>query len=144
MKKIKIAVISILAIMIISIIPFLLNQNPAEPETLPDNYVTRVIDGDTIELASGDTIRLLCIDTPEEGKEGYEEAKSFLEDLVLYEEVILESDTQDQDIYNRSLRYVYLNDSENLIFVNREIFKEGHAVMMIIEPSTARCDEVNS
>ena len=88
-----------------------------EPYTTAPNQVTRIIDGDTFELASGETIRLLCIDTPEKGEQGYEEATLFLENLLLNEEPTLEPDIQDKDKYNRSLRYVYLNET----FINKEI-----------------------
>ena len=120
----------------------------AEP---PPNQVIRVIDGDTFEIASGDTIRLLCINTPEENKEGYQEAKDYLENLILDKEVILEADIQEQDKYNRALRYVYLNNSDNsinnpnattTIFINKEIYKAGHAEMMIIPPSDSKCNEI--
>ena len=43
-------------------------------------FVTRVIDGDTIETENS-TIRLLGINTPERGKEYYGEAKDFLKQI---------------------------------------------------------------
>jgi len=113
-------------------------------QEFPDNYVIRVIDGDTIQLFSKDVVRLICINAPEKGKPGFEEAKDFLENLVLNKEVITESDIQDKDSYGRLLRYVYLNDSKNIIFVNKEIYKQGYAEMMIIPPSDSRCNEIIS
>jgi endonuclease YncB( thermonuclease family) len=73
--------------------------------------VTRIIDGDTFEISSGEKIRLLCVDTPEENQEGYEEAKQFLSDLILNKQVRFESDKQDKDNYRILLRYVYVNQS---------------------------------
>src|SRR3989344_4938496 len=45
--------------------------------------VTRVIDGDTLELSTGEKVRLLGINTPEKGSTNYLEAKKFTENLVL-------------------------------------------------------------
>ena len=35
--------------------------------------VTKVIDGDTIDIDTGERVRLICIDSPEYYDEGYEE-----------------------------------------------------------------------
>ncbi len=45
--------------------------------------VVAVVDGDTMELTGGDKLRLLSIDTPEEGEPYYAEAKEFLAQLAL-------------------------------------------------------------
>ena len=84
--------------------------------------VTRVIDGDTIEISTGERVRLICIDTPETYEEGYEKAKDYLEDLILGEEVFLVKDVSETDRYDRLLRYVYTEDNE---FVNELIVKKG-------------------
>ena len=40
----------------------------AEYETNMDgDYVSRIVDGDTFEMSSGEMIRLMCVDTPEKG-----------------------------------------------------------------------------
>ena len=44
-------------------------------------FVARVIDGDTIELDSGQKLRLKGINTPEKSIIGYTEAKDFLKEL---------------------------------------------------------------
>ena len=78
--KIKIISLSIAIIfLIISATLIISRYNPTPLEQLPDNTVIRVIDGDTFEIATGDKIRILCIDTPEQNEEGYEEATRFLE-----------------------------------------------------------------
>ena len=69
-------------------------------------YVTRVIDGDTLELANGESVRLVGIDTPEVGECGYERAAENLERLVLGERVRLGMSDEDRDGYGRLLRYV--------------------------------------
>src|SRR3989344_6996325 len=86
--------------------------------------VTRVIDGDTIEIEGGQKVRYIGIDTPETvdprslpqcfGKE----AASKNRELVEGKKVRLEKDILDKDKYGRLLRYVYLPDSNSGIFIN--------------------------
>jgi len=109
-----------------------------EPEETEDNLfnVTYVVDGDTIEIETGERVRLICIDTPEKGEDNYEEAKEYLEDLVLYKKVKLEKDISETDKYNRLLRYVYLQDGT---FVNEKIVKKGYAEAYWYSPDTTLC-----
>ena len=111
-------------------------------ESISNNSVVRVIDGDTFELASGDIVRLLCIDSPELEQEGSIESRNFLSSLILGKEVILESDVLDKDDYGRLLRYVYLNETSELIFVNKMIFEQGFSEMLIIPPADFLCGEI--
>ena len=114
-----------------------INENQNEK---PDNYVVRIIDGDTFKLENGKIVRMLCIDAPELGKTGAEEAKDFLENLILNKEVQLEKDINDVDKYNRSLRYVWINDSSNIkIFVNKEMINKGFASEWKVEPDITKC-----
>lgn len=119
-------------LVLISLI-FIFPYKTKEPLSFPDNYVTRVIDGDTFITYSGETIRLLCIDAPEKNKQGYEEAKSYLESLILNKEVILNTSITDKDIYNRSLRYVYINNTfvNNLVLIN-------YGELLIIPPEECK------
>jgi len=98
--------------------------------------VTRVIDGDTIEIEGGERIRLICINTPETGEEGYKEAKDFLRDLILYEEVELVKDVTERDKYNRLLRYIYLQDGT---FVNEQLVRLGLGVAYPYGQDTRFC-----
>ncbi|MEK7524235.1 MAG: thermonuclease family protein [Patescibacteria group bacterium] len=97
--------------------------------------VTRVIDGDTIEVKIGakkEKVRLIGIDTPETvdprkpvqcfGKEASDKAK----ELMQGKKVRLEADktNSNRDKYKRLLRYVYLKDAS---FVNEYMVKEGYA-----------------
>jgi len=68
--------------------------------------VTRVVDGDTLELGNGEHVRVVGIDTPEEGQCGYEAATAHMERLVLGERVRLTISDEDRDGYGRLLRYV--------------------------------------
>ena len=73
----------------------------------PRTYlVTRVIDGDTIELGNGESVRVVGIDTPERGECGYAEASVHMERLVLGKRVRLTISDEDRDRYDRLLRYV--------------------------------------
>ena len=86
--------------------------------------VTKVIDGDTVLIEGGYSVRLLGIDTDERGKSCYETAKERLEELVLGQEVILESGKDDLDQWCRYLRYLFLDD----VNIGLEMVKEGFAV----------------
>jgi endonuclease YncB( thermonuclease family) len=68
--------------------------------------VTRVVDGDTIELGNGETVRLVGIDTPEVGECGFERSSEVLGELVLNQQVRLSVSDEDRDQYDRLLRYV--------------------------------------
>lgn len=91
--------------------------------------VTRVIDGDTIEIEGGERVRYIGIDTPETVDPrkpvqcfGVEASKKNKE-LVEGQKVRLEKDVTDRDKYNRLLRYVWAGDT----FVNLELVKQGFA-----------------
>lgn len=92
--------------------------------------VTKVIDGDTVIVEGGYHVRLVGIDADESGYPCYEEAKSYLEGLVLNKEVRLEKDKTDVDQYDRCLRYIFL-DEQN---INLQLVKEGQAICRFYEP----------
>lgn len=94
--------------------------------------VSRVIDGDTVELNSGDKVRLIGINAPEEGQYFYSEAKNKLKELVEGKIITLEKDISDKDMYGRLLRYIYVND----LFVNLEIVRLGYAEAYEYLPDT--------
>lgn len=79
--------------------------------------VTRVIDGDTIEIEGGERVRYIGIDTPETVDPrktvqcfGIESSKKNKE-LVEGKMVRLEKDITDRDKYNRLLRYVWIDET---------------------------------
>lgn len=106
--------------------------------------VTRVIDGDTIEIEGGDRVRLICIDTPEVGEEGYYEAKDFLSDMILNRKVILEKDVSETDRYGRLLRYVYLYENGQKIdnSINYAISLLGYGKAYPYPSDTKLCDKI--
>ncbi len=110
---------------------------PPINKSIPTYFtVTKVIDGDTIDIDTGERVRLICIDSPEYYNEGYEESKEFLEDLILGKEVKLEKDISEVGKYGRLVRHVYLPDGT---FVNELIVKEGYATAYWYEPDTTLC-----
>jgi micrococcal nuclease len=109
--------------------------------------VTRVVDGDTIEVEIGgeaDDVRLIGVDTPETVKPGEPvqcfgpEASEFTKDLLEDESVRLVLDRERRDVYDRLLAYVYLRD----LFVNAELVGEGYARTLEIEPNTAHAEQL--
>lgn len=120
------SIIFIVLLIFLFIFPYNLNQNK-----IPDNYVTEVIDGDTFKIHSGEIIRLLCVDTPESSETNYEEAKLFLKSLILNKEVNLTASITNKDVYNRLLRYVYVDDK----FVNKLVF-DNYGKLLVIPPET--------
>ena len=105
--------------------------------------VTRVLDGDTVELESGEKVRYLCVNTPEISPpaECYgPEAAAFNRDLVENKEVKLEYDVECRDMYDRLLAHVTVGGQE----VNRVLVERGYARVMIIAPDCqARGQEFN-
>ena len=83
--------------------------------------VERVIDGDTIVLANGEHVRLLGINTPERGELFYDEAKEFLEELVLNKTIKLKFGKERYDKYKRILAYIFLNEKS----INLKLVEEG-------------------
>jgi len=76
---------------------------PKPPRTY---VVARVVDGDTLELGNGQTVRLVGIDTPERGQCGYQQATENLARVVFHKRVRLTISDEDTDRYGRLLRYV--------------------------------------
>lgn len=91
--------------------------------------VTRVVDGDTVDVERIGRIRLIGVDTPETvdprrpvqyfGKE----ASDFLKKMLAGQRVRLEYDQQRKDAYNRTLAYLFLPDGT---LVNAEIIRQGY------------------
>jgi endonuclease YncB( thermonuclease family) len=68
--------------------------------------VARVVDGDTVELGDGRSVRVVGIDAPERGECGFDAATANMQRLVLGERVRLTVSDEDTDRYGRLLRYV--------------------------------------
>ena len=113
--------------------------NPTTEET-SIAIVSRVIDGDTIELKNGERVRLLGINAPEIGQPFYKEAKNRLKEFIDGKTVTLEDDVKDKDQNGRLLRYIYIDDT----FVNLELLREGYANLYVIPPNTKHETELRN
>lgn len=85
--------------------------------------VTFVVDGDTVEINTGERVRLIGIDASERGEPYYVESRNKLSELVLNKQVRMEKDVSNTDRYSRLLRYLYIGDT----FVNLEMVRQGYA-----------------
>ncbi len=95
--------------------------------------VTRVFDGDTIQIETGEKVRYIGMDTPEvyPSIQCYsEEAKKKNEELVLGKTVKLEKDISETDKYGRLLRYIFIGDQ----MINDDLVKSGSARVETVPP----------
>jgi len=114
-------------------------SSPAQCLAPSEVLVTKIIDGDTIVVEGGYSVRILGIDADESGYPCYQPAKSRLEELVLNKKVRLEKDVTDVDQYKRCLRYVFL-DGQN---IGLELVKEGLAIARFYDPDLKYKDEIS-
>ncbi len=97
--------------------------------------VARIIDGDTIELAGGERVRYLMVDTPETAGAQPEcygaNAATFNTDLVLGKRVELRDDAACRDMFGRRLAYVIVDGRE----VNTLLVERGYACALHVPPN---------
>ena len=101
--------------------------------------VTRVIDGDTIVLESGERVRLLGVNAPEVnhpkkpveafGKEAADFARRMVEGKLVRLE--LDPNVRPRNKHSRTLAYVFLQDGT---FLNAEIVKQGYGFAVTTFP----------
>lgn len=105
--------------------------------------VERVVDGDTIILATGERVRYIGVNTPETKHPSKpvqcfgREASKRNKELVEGKEVLLEKDVSDTDRYDRLLRYVYIPNPEatnEAIFVNEYLVEQGYGQVITYPP----------
>jgi endonuclease YncB( thermonuclease family) len=96
------------------------------------------IDGDTIVLTTGDTVRYLGIDTPEIDHERHtaqplaKAAAAFNQKMVVGKKLRLEMDRQTRDGYGRLLAYVFLDDGS---MINQRLLEQGLAFCAFYPPN---------
>lgn len=118
---------------------------PTLPPGLTGATVTRVVDGDTIEVeVDGERykVRYIGIDTPESvdprrpvecfGKEAAERNRDLVEGRI----VGLEKDVSEADAFGRLLRYVWLDGR----LVNARLVSEGYAMASTYPPDVRYSD----
>ncbi|MFH8108883.1 MAG: thermonuclease family protein [Candidatus Aenigmatarchaeota archaeon] len=90
--------------------------------------MVRVIDGDTVELDSGEKLRLIGIDAPEPGEPFFQEAKLALKDMVEGKKVFVETDEFFmKDKYGRYVGYILLEGK----IINCELVRKGLAKVVM-------------
>ena len=112
-----------------------------------DATVTRVVDGDTVEISpavGGITdLRFIGVDTPETKEPGCapqpygQEASAFTQAQLGGEQVGLEFDVEKTDRYGRLLAYVYPQDGE---MFNETLLEEGYAQVATFPPNVRYAD----
>ena len=110
-------------------------QTPDSAHATLEANCTRIVDGDTLVLRGGETVRLLGIDTPELGEPYADEAKWYLYEWVAHKTLRLEIDEQERDVYNRLLAHVYVETEDGWTLVNAEIVRAGLARLLFIPPN---------
>ncbi len=93
------------------------------PEFEGPYRVTKVTDGDTLQINYKETIRLSGINSPEKEECYYNKSKNFLNELVLNQEIFLEKDYTNKGRYGRLLRYVHFNNKD----INAQLILTGNA-----------------
>ena len=112
--------------------PFLAEIEAAYPhlrgKTAEFAVVTRVVDGDTVELDNGAKVRLIGVNTPEvHGRTEYygAEASAYTKSKLTGRKVVLYKDVSETDRYGRLLRYVFLYGDP--VMFNERLVQEGYA-----------------
>lgn len=92
--------------------------------------VSRVIDGDTVQLEDGRKVRYAGINAPEQGDPYSQEATQANNDLVGGKDVILQFGGSKKEKFERTLAYVFVGDT----FVQGELVKRGWAIVTRTQP----------
>jgi len=112
------------------------------PDSLPVAQVQRVVDGDTLRLSDGRSVRMIGLNAPETGKKGQsaqpfaEAAKRRLQTLVDASggQVSLRIGEQATDHYGRTLANVYGRNGANL---EAQLLAEGLGYLVAVSPNVA-------
>ena len=120
---------------------------PVNPNQLEKAKVEKIIDGDTIELTTGQKVRYIGVNTPETrhpqkgvecfGKEAKERNKELLEGKDIY----MKKDISETDRYGRLLRFIYLpkpNATNEALFVNQYLVEQGYAYTISYPPDISK------
>src|SRR3989344_5625054 len=89
--------------------------------------IARVIDGDTLKLSDGRTVRLLNINSPEKGTRGANLSAEFLRS---FENKTIELEITGTDKYKRNLARIYTPN-----YINLEIVEKGLASKFLVQES---------
>jgi micrococcal nuclease len=118
---------------------------PGDPQVRGEALVTRVVDGDTVEVELEGReldVRLIGIDTPETVKPGAPvecfgpEASAFTTRRLEGNTVRLEFDVELVDPFDRTLAYVWVGDE----LFNETLVREGYALVTTFPPNVRYVD----
>lgn len=119
------------------------------PSGLTSVAVQRVVDGDTLRLSDGRSVRMIGLNTPELGKQGRSDepfavaARKRLEALVAASDgrVGLRPGKESKDRYGRTLAHLYSADGVNL---EAQMLAEGLGFQVAVAPNVdlASCQQV--
>lgn len=115
------------------------------PSGLTSVAVQRVVDGDTLRLSDGRSVRMIGLNTPELGKKGRSDepfavtARQHLEALVAASDgrVGLLPGKESKDHYGRTLAHVYSADGANL---EAQMLAEGLGFQVAVAPNVDLVD----
>ena len=115
------------------------------PQSLPVAQVARVVDGDTLRLKDGRSVRMVGLNTPEIGRKGRkaepfaESARRRLQTLVNESAgtVALRIGAQKRDRYGRVLANVYGRNGVNF---EAQLLSEGLGYLAAVSPNVALVD----
>src|SRR3990167_11509036 len=90
--------------------------------------VTRIIDGDNLELDNGKSIRLYGINCPEKNQKFSKEAIDLSTKLALNKQITIDyQPNYSKDKWNRLLGYVFIDGT----FLNEELIRRGYCEVTI-------------
>lgn len=142
-------VLAVVAVLVVTVVWHRI-QSGSPP--ISSGTVSRVVDGDTIYVASGgqsQDVRLIGIDTPETvdpdrpvGCYG-PQASAFVKHWLTGRSVKLVYDRETHDKYGRFLAYVYVEGTRP-VSVEQRLLRLGYARTLAIPPNTAHAAEYAS
>jgi len=92
--------------------------------------VTRIIDGDNLELDNGKSIRLYGVGCPEKNQKFSKEAIDLSTQLALNQQITIDyQPIYTKDRWGRILGYVFIEDT----FLNQELIRQGYCQVTIYE-----------
>ncbi|UTE78466.1 thermonuclease family protein [Rossellomorea sp. KS-H15a] len=121
-------------------------QELADTFGMEEVLVSRVVDGDTVELKDGRKVRFIGVNTPESTtrtEEYGKEASNYTTEKLEGKTVWLQKDVSETDRYNRSLRLIWLEipkDEMNEEEIRTKMFNADLVLNGYAEPSTYNPD----
>lgn len=111
---------------VLALLPALATAAASVSEARPyGGMVRRVLEGDVIQLRSGETVRYLGVDAPDKRSAQFQESLSANKRWVENKEVTLRYGLQERNPDGQWIAYVYAGG----VFVNEELVRDGHALV---------------